>query len=940
MNPLLKKEIRLLLPGFLIGVALTFANAFWKEDPSDPFGGFGKFAFFVSFVFCPAVAVFTALNSFGAEISAGTFSMLLSQPVSRRRIWQTKTSLLAAALIIGGFLWCAILCLRIGLLENENPLSLGEWRRLFSDAWLLLLVIYSGALWTVLLFRQVAAAFWFTLLIPGAIAAIILGLWPEKYAAACEPALIVVLLIYSLAGFWFARWLFMRAQDAQWTGGTIVMPEMRRLAWMKISSGARRFWRPRPALLLKEFQLHQSQFVLAGALALLHLGVLAEGKFGHVKKNSSTEFIIQIFWGLWLIMPMLVGAAAVAEERKMGTLEGQLCLPVKRRTQFATKFLVVLLLSALFGVLMPLLLEGTRILPDIHLQLAKVFADFQGAYGWQWQLSTAQIFFWDCAKQINQCLPLLTLAGMATAIGAISFYASTFARNTLQTLGPAVLCILVTGFVLVGAYLPEHVVNYPLWRGWLVYFIGVPLMTFMLIRLAFWNYKQVVVGWRVIRRNLFMLAAALMLVTVVTTAIYHRVWEKLTPLEPTHGAAQFTLSNPPTLHEQWNTSTVRLPDGRLWTDDYTFNYAFNTSPPNPLAWVLGNIKLMPLNGGHFLEGSNWVSVTHAAQQEQAGIRADGTLWVSENPARRERLANGGWKMTKAGDLVRFGSEANWSSLAWNGLSLLLVKSDGTLWRWGVTNWNYNEHSEWPGLRAFKPLQLGTESNWAEVFLVGYEPCLRKTDGSVWTPLNYYNWNPWNGHQKQTLDLEPGFSVERASLLEHGKWRSTTSIWGGSSYQLGVSADGTFRIWAERLNTQSHSYEWTAVDLQFGKDTNWLAVAASNEKFVTLKNDGTLWLWNFHHDNWRGVDANRDEHEMLDLKPVRLGTHSDWIAIAGTDGGIISLATDGSFWYWPQERPSYFEQIYSNGNGDNSHFEPLLDMSRKPQLLGNVFGKAD
>ena len=89
-------------------------------------------------------------------------------------------------------------------------------------------------------------------------------------------------------------------------------------------------------------------------------------KLGHYQRNSRLEFVLEIFWGLWLVMPMLVGAAAVAEERKLGTLAGQFCLPVKRRTQFAVKFRVVMLLSILFGVVMPLLLEGSRILPDIH----------------------------------------------------------------------------------------------------------------------------------------------------------------------------------------------------------------------------------------------------------------------------------------------------------------------------------------------------------------------------------------------------------------------------------------------------------------------------------------------------------------------------------------------------------------------------------------------
>jgi len=121
------------------------------------------------------------------------------------------------------------------------------------------------------------------------------------------------------------------------------------------------------------------------------------------------------------------------------------------------------------------------------------------------------------------------------------------------------------------------------------------------------------------------------------------------------------------------------------------------------------------------------------------------------------------------------------------------------------------------------------------------------------------------------------------------------------------------------------------------------VAGHYENIVTLKDDGTLWLWDFHHDYRYGWIPEFNERKMLEAKPVRLGTHSDWIAITGAAGGIISLAADGSLWYWPLESLDYIVRtggspvFYDNSN---SHFESLLDVSRKPQLLGNVFGKTD
>ena len=77
--------------------------------------------------------------------------------------------------------------------------------------------------------------------------------------------------------------------------------------------------------------LHQSQLIMAFALAGLHLGVLAARQFVDPHKSSEIYFVLNNFWGLWLVMPLLVGCAAVSEERKLGTHEGQLCLPVKQR---------------------------------------------------------------------------------------------------------------------------------------------------------------------------------------------------------------------------------------------------------------------------------------------------------------------------------------------------------------------------------------------------------------------------------------------------------------------------------------------------------------------------------------------------------------------------------------------------------------------------------
>jgi hypothetical protein len=237
---------------------------------------------------------------------------------------------------------------------------------------------------------------------------------------------------------------------------------------------------------------------------------------------------------------------------------------------------------------------------------------------------------------------------------------------------------------------------------------------------------------------------------------------------------------------------------------------------------------------------------------------------------------------------------------------------------------FDRKNYWQGLWAYKPQRLGIDSDWADIFSIEGRTYFQKTDDSLWIQ--------WNGNQKQKIELEPGFSVGRTSPFEHGKWRGTKQI--QNNFKLGVRDDGTFRIWAYmKFNNQSHTFDWTEENLQFGKDTNWLSLAGHGEKIVTLKNDGTLWLWNFHHDNRGGWDTELDGRKWLDAKPIRLGTHSDWVAIDEAMGGIVSLAADGSLWFWR------FEPNYSYLSHDIA-FVPLLDISRKPQRIAGIFDKTN
>ena len=672
---------------------------------------------------------------------------------------------------------------------------------------------------------------------------------------------------------------------------------------------------------------------MAFVLLLLHLGVIALRTFGHFEKRSTTEFILESFWMLWLVMPVLVGCAAVAEERKLGTLESQLCLPVKRRTQFAIKFFVALFLSVFLGAMMPLLLEGTKILPKFELNFA-----WDVLHGKIRATGILEQFALNAFIVILLSLPSLMLTGIAAAFGVISFYVSSLTRNTLQSLAPAMLGILIAFF---GVIVVEEIRAFDLdflWRGSLPFFVGVPVLLVTLLALTFRNFQHARTGWRMWRQNFFTLVLALLFSAIATSAIYHRVWENLTPFEPPHGAARLSQTNPASLNTRGGEISVRLPDGKIWMS----YFMANENSLNPISRLLGNVKA-DITDGKFINGTNWLSVQRSFR-ELIGLKTNGSLWISEGLQGKGHFLNGKWTINqdKMQHLVPFGTETNWNSFVPVYTSALLVKNDGTLWRWGVTNFDFKQH-EWPGLRTFTPYRLGTESNWAKIYENAeyYDRTyLRKTDGGIWTWGN----TEWTTNGETRLELEPGFILQSVKHLDRERFRSVAQISHGLQYKVGVREDGTFRIWADmRLQFKKHygNYVWFPTDLQIGNETNWLAVAGEGEKIVALKNDGSLWLWNFHRpqrEEWIAGPWTREyvERQIQNTRPVRLGTHADWIAIAGDWGSVTALAADGSLWFWPLERSDYYYNDDANNNG--SHLKPLLDMSRKPQRLGNVFGK--
>jgi ABC-2 family transporter protein len=883
MNALVKKEIRLLLPSWIAAVLLALPPICTRSDDGIP-----VFLLFMGMAML-------ALTSIGRETSLNTFSLLLAQPMERARIWKIKLSVLAAAFLVVFAVW------RLAIIFSFKDYGGSEADPEASAAVLIagslvLVSAFTGGLWATLLLRQIAGAFWLTLLVPAVLAGFTAAFLSENGSDYTVIAVLCVVLgIYSVGGFLFARWLFFRAQDVGWTGGIISLPEWKFFAAGYDADNSQRKRKPIFALLKKEFQLQQVGLMGAAGLLILHIGIIALRTHHQFARNSAGEILTSIFWMLWLVLPVMIGSMAVAEERRLGVMEGQLCLPVSRRVQFLIKGLLALFLGTLLGGVLPMVLETVT-----QNQVFKP-ANHPGSF----EIISMQLF----------------IAALAAWLVLVSFFASSLARNFLQAIGFAIgtfigLMLLVPIFTNHRMFFFDSIAQ----QSFLPLMITIPTIIIALLWLAYLNFKNFREGWPLWRRNLLGLATAIVFVLATTAALYHRAWEVFEPAEPPHGPAKFSLVNLPVIYHQdyEDDLLVQLPDGRVWFDRIGY--------PRPQFDFQGRISFRDLiraaitpfpssiGPQRFVNGSNWVSAvvrhldtsiqgTNGVQDyihiagflETVGIQADGTLWVSDKSDSQIWNEN---------PLIRFGDETNWQALSWSRpmSSVLLLKKNGTLWRWGNERYNWHDWpANWQPLRDFNPRQVGTNSDWKKIAL--NNNYLQKADGSIWS----ISVNTKSGQDR--ISRETSWDQVDFEKIP----QTLNAIYGAY-----VHKDGTLWVGIER---DRKGFRTSTIEVfQSGAETNWVSAASSGWRMgmiVALKSDGTLWQWNYHPQQFFDV------RNVLTTLPIRLGIHNDWMSISEFPNGVGALAADGGLWFWP-DWASY------------QYPPPLLKLPKQPKFLGNIF----
>lgn len=360
---------------------------------------------------------------FGHEFSQRTLPLLLAQGVERSRIWREKMLVLAAFLML--FFGLAVLAGKVVGLNWQSP----DGETAIQFIWLIPLSCFCTVPFWTLFARNGLGGILFALMFPpfayGGASLLSERIFPEFFKRPENDALLTLIiqcvtLAYSFLLYHWGRAKFRTMEIKDGAGEDLQLPK--RLGEF-FSNAFERCWQgktgPMVALIKKEIRLQKLSFIIAAVFVAAYVLVIVAKAAGSVEFAETA--MVSVAGIYFSILPLLVGAISTAEERNLGTLEGQLVLPLGTRKQWTLKCVMAWV---------------------VCLTLGFAAHGFGAMVGWVAGVPIAQQFFHEISAGslgIAACQQSLVLA--------LVVYASTLSRNSMKAMLLGIALFVVGGCI-------------------------------------------------------------------------------------------------------------------------------------------------------------------------------------------------------------------------------------------------------------------------------------------------------------------------------------------------------------------------------------------------------------------------------------------------------------------------------------------------------------
>jgi len=211
----------------------------------------------------------------------------------------------------------------------------------------------------------------------------------------------------------------------------------------------------------------------------------------------------------------------------------------------------------------------------------------------------------------------------------------------------------------------------------------------------------------------------------------------------------------------------------------------------------------------FAGGTNWKQISNGGTHT-AAIKTDGTLWTWGASASAQLGVNDG--NTRSTPVTTFVGGNNWKQVSSGNAHTAAIKTDGTLWIWGLglnVQLGVNDTTD----RSTPVTTFIGGNNWKQVSCGGSHTAAIKTDGTLWT---------WGLGTSGQLGIIPTAtrSTPVTTFIGGTNWKQVSC---GGSHTAAIKTDGTLWTWgangAGQLGTNDINDRSIPVTTFIG-GTNW------------------------------------------------------------------------------------------------------------------------
>jgi len=243
--------------------------------------------------------------------------------------------------------------------------------------------------------------------------------------------------------------------------------------------------------------------------------------------------------------------------------------------------------------------------------------------------------------------------------------------------------------------------------------------------------------------------------------------------------------------------------------------------------------------------------------------------------------------SKSTPVTTFAGGTNWKQVSSGGSHTAAIKTDGTLWTWGLGIFGHlgtNDTTQ----RNTPVTTFAGGTNWKQVSSGAIHTAAIKTDGTLWT------WGSGVDGQLGTNDTTQR-NTPVTTFAGGTNWKQVGS---GVFHTAAIKTDGTLWTWGYGIDGQLGTNDTTARSTPvttFAGGSSWKQVSGGFTHTAAIKTDGTLWTWGYGIDGQLGTNDTTQRNTPV----TTFAGGSSWKQVSSGGAHTAAIKTDGTLWTWGQ-----------------------------------------